>query len=183
MSRASGPSEYVLRVNLKDGSDVRRFCEVRVKGKDVYIYQPRKGECVKVSYHESGQKHVKIGQSSPIMPPMHLDPTEAIVTEEKPWSKSFENFAKLLPYKGGAANDVFEIELPPLPYVDTIAFAQIAIGRSFDPKGWTMSGVDQVTLKQEVFPVPHSTDGLQVCVRLLRLQSSSAPSPPSKHPE
>ncbi|MBI3679215.1 MAG: hypothetical protein HY235_02240 [Acidobacteria bacterium] len=179
MSCAPDPSEYVLRVNLKDASDVRRFCEVRVKGKDVYIYQPRKGESVKVSYHESGQKHVKIGQSGPIMPPMHLDPTEAIVTEEKPWSKSFENFANLLPYKGEAANDVFEIELPPLPYVDTITFAQIAIGRSFDPKG----GVDQVTLKQEVFPVPHSTDGLQVCVRLLRLQSSSAPSPPGEHPE
>jgi hypothetical protein len=131
MSRATDPSEYVLRVDLKDGSDVRRFCEVRVKGKDVYIHQPRKGESVKVSYHESGQKRVRIGQSGPIMPPMHLD----------------------------------------------------SVGRSFDPEGWSMDGVDQVTLKQEVFLVPHSTDGLQGCVRLLQLQSSSAPSPPSEHPE
>lgn len=182
MSRAPDSSEYVLRVNLKDGSDVRRFCEVRVKGKDVYIYQPRKGESVKVSYHQSGQQHVKIGHGGPIMAPMQLDPTEAIVTEEKPWSKSFENFADLLPYTGQPANDVFEIDLPLLPYVDTITFAQIAIGRSFDPKGWSMDEVDQVMLRQEVFPVAHSKDGLQVCVRLLRLQSS-APPPPSEHPE
>ena len=135
MSRTFDHTEYVLRVNLKNGLDVRRFCEVRVKGKDVYIYQPSKGQSVKVSYHESGQEHVKVGQSSPIIPPMHLDPVAAIVTEEKPWSKSFENFADLLPYKGEPANDVFEIELPPLPYVDTISFAQIAIGRAFDTSG------------------------------------------------
>jgi hypothetical protein len=183
MSRPPDSSEYVLRVNVKDGSDVRRFCEVRVKGKDVYIYQPTQGGPVKVSYHESGQEHVKIGQSKPIMSPMQLDPTQAILTEEKPWSKSFENLADLLPYKGEAANDVFEIELPPLPYVDTITFAQIAIGRLFDPKGWSMDEVDLMTLKQEVFPVPHSTDGLQVCVRLLRLQLSAAPSPPGEHSE
>jgi len=182
MSRPSDPNEHVLRVNLKDGADVRRFCEVSVKGKEVYIYQPRKGGSVKVSYHESGQKHVKIGKDRPIMPPMHLEPTEFIVTEEKPWSKSFENFAGLLRYEGEPDNNVVEFEVPPLPYVD-ITFVEIAIGRSFDPKGWSMDGVDQVTLKQEVFPVPHSTDGLQVCVRLLRLESSSAPSPPSEPPE
>jgi len=61
MSRNSVPSEYVLRVNLKDASDVRRFCEVRVQGKDVYIYQPRKGGPVKVAEGEVGaQDHAGI---------------------------------------------------------------------------------------------------------------------------
>jgi hypothetical protein len=167
MSRAVDSNEYLLRVNLKDGPDVRRFCEVRVKGKDVYIYQPKKGGPVKVSYHESGEKHVKIGRGLPIMP-MHLDPTEAIITEETPWSKSFENFNDLLPYAGEPANDTFATELPALPNVDSITVAQIAIGRSFDPKNRSMDSVEQVTREQQVFPVPQSADGLRVCVRILR---------------
>ncbi|HZT33006.1 MAG TPA: hypothetical protein VFA33_24170 [Bryobacteraceae bacterium] len=173
MSRIVDPNEYVLRVNLRDGPDVRRFCEVRVKGNDLYIYQPKKGDSVKVSYHESGQKHVKVGNGVPIIPPMYLDPTEAIITEEKAWSKSFENFEDLLPYSGQPANDTFTIELPPLRYVDSITFAQIAIGRSFDPNDWSLDGVDQVTTKQQVFPVPQSSNGLQMCVRILRLQYSA----------
>jgi hypothetical protein len=173
MSRAVNSNEYVLLVNLKDGLDVRRFCEVRVKGNDVYIYQPKKGNSVKVSYHESGQTHVKVGPGAPITPPMQLDPTEAISTEEKPWSKSFENFNDLMPYCGEPANDTFTIELPPLPYVDSITFAQVAIGRSFDAKDWALDGVDQVTTKQQVFPVPQSPNGLEVCVRILRLQYGS----------
>src|SRR5437879_4087930 len=100
MSRKYHPNEYVLRVNLAAGSDARRFCEVVVKGHDVYIYQPRRGSSVKVSYHASGQKHVKIGKSDPVIAPMHLDPPLLLVTEETPWSQSVENFSTLLPYKG-----------------------------------------------------------------------------------
>jgi hypothetical protein len=173
MSRSVDPNEYVLRINLKEGSDERRFCEVRVKGKDVYIYQPKKGDVVKVSYHESGQQHVKVGGGAPIMPPMQLDRTEAIVTEEKPWSKSFENFYDLLPYAGQPANDIVTVEVPPLPCVESITFAQIAIGRSFRSEGWAIEGVEQVTTKQQVFRVPQSADGLQVCVRIMRLQYSA----------
>jgi hypothetical protein len=35
-SRTSDPNEYFLRINLNDRADVRRPCEVRVKGKDIY---------------------------------------------------------------------------------------------------------------------------------------------------
>src|SRR6266851_4916761 len=111
------------------------------------------GTVGRVSYHKSAQKDLKIGASAAIMP-MQLDPTEAIVTEESPWFQSFENFSALLPYKGEPADDIFEIELLPIPYVDTIALAQIGIGRAFNPEGWTMDGVDQVTVKQEIFPIP-----------------------------
>jgi hypothetical protein len=57
---------------LKDGADVRRFCEVQVKDGEVYIFQPRKRQSVKVSYHKSGRMHVKSGVGGTIMQPMHL---------------------------------------------------------------------------------------------------------------
>lgn len=169
VSRPTDPSEYVLRVNLRRGADVRRFCEVRVKDGEVYIFQPKKGQSVKVSYHRSGQKHVKFGLGAPIMPPMLLEPTEAIVTEEEPWLKGFENFNDLLTYESQASDHVCEIECPPLPYVDTMTFAQVGIGRSFEPKEWAIDGVKHVTLKQEVFPI-QTANGFQICVRVLRLQ-------------
>lgn len=172
MSRANDPNEYVLRVNLKHGSDARRFCEVRVKGNDVYVYQPKKGNPVKVSYHESGEQHVKVGSGLPIMQLMQLDPTEVIWTEETPWSQSFENFNDLLPYTGQIADDTFEIELALSPPLDSITFAEIAIGRSFGSKEWTMEGVEHNVLNQKVFAVPQSINGLQVCVRVLRLRHS-----------
>jgi hypothetical protein len=174
MSRAPSPGEYLLRINLKNGADVRRFCEVRVKGNDVYILQPRKGKSVKISYHESGQQHLTIGSGVPLLPPMQPDPIEAILTEEKPWSNSFENFADLLPYKRENANDVFEIDLVPLQSdPKTIPFAQVSVGRAFDSHGWTMDEVDQLTIKQQVFPLPNNDSDLQFCVRILRLQASA----------
>ena len=182
MSRASTTNEYVLRVNLKSGSAVRRFCQVRVDHEDnVYVFQPRKGGSVKISYHESGQKHLKIG-SSPAMFVMQLDGPEWIRTEEPVWSKSFENFADLLPYDREPADAVFEIELPPVS-ADTIALAQVSIGRFFDPTGWTMGGVQQATLQQKVFKVPASPSQLCLCVRVLRL-SQACEQPPNEgmHP-
>jgi hypothetical protein len=170
MSRPSSPSEYLLLINLKDGEDLRRFCQVLVRGDDVYIFQPCKGGPVKTTYHKSGQQHVKIGQGPPLFP-VQLDPTAAILTEENPWAKSFENFVDLLPYKGETANDVFEID--PSEWSDPNAFAQVSIGRAFDQCGWTLDEVDQITLRQQVFVVPNSASGLQVCVRILRLQPSA----------
>ena len=170
MSTRLAADEYLLLVHLKDGGEVRRFCEVRVKGKDVYIYQPRRGASVKVSYHESGQQHVKIGDSGTMIPAMQLDPTSAILTEENPWSKSLENFAYLLPWKKKPASAVLDLDVP--PSADGVAVVQISIGRHFHQGDWTMENVDHVTLRQEIFSVPHSTDGLQVCVRVCRLQAS-----------
>jgi len=55
MSRTAAADEYVLRLNLKSASDVRRFCEVHVQESDVYVLQPKKDGSVKISYHESGK--------------------------------------------------------------------------------------------------------------------------------
>jgi len=170
LSRSTNLNEYVIRVNVRKSSDVRRFCEVRVhNGTDVYVYQPKKGTPVKASYHKSGQKHVKLGNSAPIMPPMQLDPIDQIVTEENPWSKSFENFEKLMPYKNERADDTFDIDLAALDFEDALSLVEIAIGRSFDPSSWNDDGVEKVTIKQKIFPVPQSSTGLQVCVRVARL--------------
>ena len=101
MSRTKTADRYIARINLTSGSDVRRFCEVHIDDSDdVYVFQPRKGGSVKVSYHESGQRHLKIG-SGPAMFVMHSSRPEWIRTEERLWSKSFENFASLAIGCGG----------------------------------------------------------------------------------
>ena len=122
---------------------------------------------MKVSYHESGQRHLKIG-SGPAMFVMHSSRPEWIRTEERLWSKSFENFASLLPYNGEAADAVLEIELPSAAG-DTIAFAQVSVGQFFDPEGWTMDGVRQATLRQKIVCVRESPSQLRLCIRVLRL--------------
>src|SRR5262245_34276590 len=154
MSRRKGSSNgFTLCVNLRAGADVRRFCQVHVsQNDDVYVLQPRKGKSVKVSYHESGQRHVKIGQGPPMFV-MRLDKPEWILQEERVWSQSFENFKDLLPYRGEPANAVFEIDLPTTPHLNAITFAQVSIGQFFDPEGWSMDEVVQNTLKQQVFRV------------------------------
>src|SRR5262245_16443611 len=112
MSRTKTPKRYLARINLRSGSDVRRFCEVHIDDADnVYVFQPRKGGSAKVSYHESGQRHLKIG-SSPAMFVRHSTQPEWIRTEEKLWSQSFENFTSLLPYSEEASDAVCDIELP-----------------------------------------------------------------------
>jgi len=169
MSRASKCNEYILRVNLKSGTDVRRFCEVRVNHKDeIYVLQPCKGGSVKISHHESGQRHMKVG-NGPAMFVMQLDSPKWIRSEDSAWSQSFENFADLLLYNGEPADAVFDIELPPVS-AGTIAFAEVSIGRCFDPAGWTMDEVQQATLQQSVFKVPASVFVYRVrtaaCARL-----------------
>ena len=168
MPRAETDDRYVVRVNLRLGSDVRRFCEIHANEQDnVYVFQPRKGGSVKVSYHESGRRHLKIG-NSPAMFAMHTTRPEWVYAEEKLWSDSFEKFASLLPYEGARADFVHEIELPDLEE-DRPTFAQVSIGRFFDPEGWTRDQVTQATLDQKTLLVPISTSQLQLCIRVLRL--------------
>ena len=173
LSRNDDPStEFTLRINLSSGSDVRRFCQVRVDQNDnTYVFQPRKDESIKTSYHESGQRHLKIG-NGPAMFVRHLDRPKWIRREQPVWEQSFENFSDLLPYNGQSADGIFEIDLPTIPYVDTITFAQVSIGRFFDPQGWSMDGVTLSTLKQQIFTVPISPSQMLLCVRVLRLSHS-----------
>ena len=61
---------------------MRRFCEVHVQGKnEVYVFQPRKGGSTKVSYHASGERHVKRG-NGPSLYTLRLDSPEWIESEE-----------------------------------------------------------------------------------------------------
>ena len=133
----------------------------------LYVFQPRKGGSVKVSYHESGQRHLKIG-NNPAMFALHSTRPEWVYAEEQLWSKSFENFESLLPYEGALADAVHEIDLPDLEE-DRITFAEVSIGRFFDPVGWTTDQVTQATLDQKTLLVPISPSKLQLCIRVLRL--------------
>jgi hypothetical protein len=107
MLRTSARDEYLLRINLKKGAVARRFCEVRVKGNDVYVMQPRKGGSVKVSYHQSGQRHLKHGNGRAMFV-LQLDRPEWIQKEEPCWESSFENFAHLPAYQGERAESVYD---------------------------------------------------------------------------
>jgi len=170
MWRAKETNGYVLLVNVKSGADARRFCQVRVDPNDnVYVFQPHKGGSVKVSYHESGQKHLKV-RNGPAMFIMRLDRPEWIRSEQAVWAQSFENFAQLLRYDGEQADALFEFELPPLSEA-TLPFLQMSIGRLFSPQGWTMDEVEQRTVQEKVFEVPASPSQLRLCVRILRLSS------------
>ena len=171
MLRTKKDEDYLLLVNIKFGTDVRRFCQIRVDRSDnVYVFQPRKGGSVKVSYHESGQQHLKIG-NGPAMFTMHLERPEWIRSEETVWSKSFENFPQLLRYKNEWADEIFEFGLPP-PSEDRLPFLQVSIGRFFAPEGWTMDDVELRTVQQEVFEVPSSPSLLRLCVRILNLEAA-----------
>ena len=170
MTRTISSAEYVLRINLRSGSDIRRFCEVRVKGNDVYVFQPRKGETSKISYHESGQRHLKIGRG-PAMFVRHDQRPGWIRDERDIWPKSFENFATLLPYRGEPADDVLELRLPD-PSSESLPFAQVSIGRGFKQQAWTHDDVVLSTLQRHVFDVKKFPTDIVICVRMLVLRSS-----------
>jgi hypothetical protein len=101
---------------------------------------------------------------------MHLERPEWIHSEEAVWEKSFENFTQLLPYNGEPADALFEFELPPVTE-DALPFVQVSIGRFFDPQGWTIDDVEQITVQGKVFEVPASPSQLRLCVRILKLTS------------
>lgn len=89
---------YVVRVNLKSGDDVRRFCEVRVDPKgDVYAYQPRDGGSLKHSYHASGQRHWKLGKSSKQHLTWHLDSPNSILYEDAIWTQASKTSLRFVP--------------------------------------------------------------------------------------
>jgi hypothetical protein len=166
---ATGRSpKFTLLIRLQSGNDTRRFCEVRVDARDnVYVFQPREGYSSKVSYHESGQRHLKIGDG-PKMFVMHLDRPGSIWSEEQVWEKSFENFDKLLAHTGQHADAIFNIDLP--TQGGEITFAQVSIGGFFDPRPcWSTDAATLTTLAQEIFAVPGSPSDLLLCVRVLRL--------------
>ena len=52
--------QYILRININSDGDIRRFCEVGVDRKDnIYLFQPRIKERIKVTCHEPGEPHLK----------------------------------------------------------------------------------------------------------------------------
>jgi hypothetical protein len=76
----------------------------------------------KISYHASGQHHLKLGDG-PAMFVRHEDQPAWIRLEKNIFAKSLENFSTLLQYKGERADDKFDLELPPassttMPYIE-----------------------------------------------------------------
>jgi len=158
-----------LRINLHANDEVRRFCEVHIKGSDVYVFQPRKGQSVKISYHESGQRHLKIG-NAPAMFVRQEGHPGYIREERRLWSKSFENFSKLLMYEGQPADDLLRLELPSLS-CDRLHLAEISIGNDFSPQGWVHEDVSLRMLEEHLFKIRMGFSSITICVRSLVLST------------
>jgi hypothetical protein len=111
---------YILRVTLSSETETRQFCQVNVKGNDVYAHQPHPEKYLKTSHHESGERHQKEyagGSKGPALKVMWLERPDAILTEDVCWDADFHNFSELLPYDGEPvdnifADDTFNIKLP-----------------------------------------------------------------------
>ena len=160
MSRNNTCRDFIILINLSCASDVRRFCQVRVdKDDNVYVFQPRKGGSVKVSYHESGTRHLQIGDG-PRIYGMQLDAPGEIRINEDVWSHSFDNFVNLLPYNGERADELCDITLPPVDNPALLTYAEISIGRTFDRTEWSLDGWTYTTIEQRVFEVPVSPSGI-----------------------
>jgi hypothetical protein len=116
----SGAADYHACVIVRSASESKRALEILVRGSDLYAVQPRKGASIKTSYHESGVFHVKLGKKLVISSSRPHIPTQVLLEDastvgpfrERVYSKSLENFAKLLDVKSGADYDeIAEFEI------------------------------------------------------------------------
>lgn len=165
MSRPS--PDYLLFINLRRGTDARRFCQVVVNGDDVYIIEPKKKGPEKLSYHESGERHLMIGNGEREFR-MFLDPPSRIVTQETPWIQVFDKFNSLLDYgryQGPPPNEIVTMDVSDVLPSGTHHFAEVSIGRRFDGNEWTLDGVQKREIRRWTFLLEKSPSRLQLCVR------------------
>jgi hypothetical protein len=158
-----------LAVTLRVAGATYRFCKVLIEGDDVYIFAAGPVEPLKVSYHESGQKHLKrqakTQESKPkfVVEPIYITPTREILTEEMPWARSLDGLQYLQLFTGRKkAFAVCELQRPE----GLEAFATVSIGREFNEDAWVFEGARLSTITKSIYSVPSHPTGLKICVRL-----------------
>ncbi len=119
---------------------------------DVYVYQPKKNGSVKVSYHASGQRHLQI-PGEPRMFIRQLTAPAWLQREERLWSKSFENFARLLPARAVTDGMEIEVALPKEEPGGVVWLGQVAIGSPSQQQGQT-PGLKTTVVFQLALPMP-----------------------------
>ena len=100
-----------------------------IDGNNFYALQPRKRGQPKISFHASGQRHVKIDKGEAQIVDYRLPP-DLIEGEEGLFTISFENFASLRDYRAQRydATEVIDItQFKP----GTLPFVQVSIGQTF----------------------------------------------------
>jgi hypothetical protein len=58
--------DYHAAILTTDGHVRRRALEVVIRGRDVFAFEPRKGETTKATYHESGPRYFRIRSTKPL---------------------------------------------------------------------------------------------------------------------
>jgi hypothetical protein len=129
MRRSGSQPTFEAAVLVTDSKETKVAVRIQVQGHEVYAFRPLKGGPVKISFHASGQRHIQIGKGKHQLV-RHDLPPYMLNGEESLFTTSFENFARLLPYKGEPFNAKETIDLTTFP-ASSIPFVEIAIGGSF----------------------------------------------------
>ena len=132
MARIRSKPDFTAGFVTWIGGKALRALELRVNGDDLYAMQPRHVHTEKVSYHASGQSHIKVGNSKPILPFQKLPPR--FLKEEaqrlrhgryRLFAISLENAPTLLPYMGQEYYTRFDLHVP---QVDGIVVVELYVG-------------------------------------------------------
>jgi hypothetical protein len=143
-----------------------------VKSDNLYALQPSRSKTRKISYHESGVSHYKVGSSAPILPFVDLPPRflkESALplshTRRRLFAVSLENMPTLLQYTGQPYDRKIGIRLPK---VDGLFVIELYLGSSTGQR-WAYESESYV----ETTISEHSFGGARYdfCVRLAVLSS------------
>jgi hypothetical protein len=165
--------DFLAGLVVFDGTKQLRALEVLVKSGNLYALQPRRGRARKVSYHESGQSHYKIGDSAPILPIVDL-PTRFLKERAFPLSHnrrrlfavSLENLPILLPYTGQPYDRKIELCLPK---VEGLFVIELYLGSNSGQR-WSdeCEGYVEATITEQSF----NGAGYDFCIRAVVLSST-----------
>lgn len=173
MAQLRSKPDFTAGVVVSDNKREVRAVELLVKSHNLYALQPSRGKTRKVSYHESGQSHYKVGSSAPILPFVDLPPRflkESALplthTRRRLFAVSLENMPTLLQYTGQPYDRKIGIRLP---NVDGLFVTELYLGSSTGQRwAYESEGYVETTISEHSF----SGAGYDFCVRLAVLSST-----------
>jgi hypothetical protein len=173
MAQLRSKPDFTAGVVISEDNRKVRAVELLVKSDNLYALQPSRGKTRKVSYHESGQSHYKVGSSAPILPFVDLPPRflkESALslthTRRRLFAVSLENMQTLPQYTGQPYDRKIEIRLP---NVDGLFVTELYLGSSTGQRwGYEAEGYVETTISEHSF----NGAGYDFCVRLAVLSSA-----------
>jgi len=182
MARIRSKPDFTAGFVTWIGGKALRALELRVKGDDLYAMQPRHVQTEKVSYHASGQSHIKVGNSKPILPFQKLPPR--FLKEEahrlrreryQLFTISLENAPTLLPYTGQEYDTKIDLHVP---QVDGTVVLQLYVGSDSGQKAlFEIQDYVETTVTERSL----AGAGYEFCIRLAVLTSNGGYRRPFDH--